>query len=307
MKLYTLFRHILALGIIAFTLSACNDEASNLPTTYPQSGDVDNTTNTNKNDATTIPELARLEFPKVKGGNNLVIMHRVENFGITYSLEWDCQKKSQRWSCFQMHNGYPDKNIGRTVDTSVEGYPQDPDIPSEYLFESDPYWGTGYDHGHICASEDRQYSVDANRQTFYQSNMQPQWNEFNTGIWLSMEQFLQDSKRINTNSFRDVLYVVKGGTIDKESQIIETTSKGLIVPKYFFMAVLCEKGSSYKAMGFWVENKRDDQSRVLSNYVVSIDYLEEQTGIDFFCNLPDNIERNVEGTSKEQMLKDWNL
>ncbi|MDY4499614.1 MAG: hypothetical protein SPE04_08590 [Prevotella sp.] len=32
----------------------------------------------------------------------------------------------------------------------------------------------------------------------------------------------------------------------------------------------------------------------LKKYVVSIDRLEELTGIDFFCNLPDDIENKVE-------------
>ncbi|MCI7453202.1 MAG: DNA/RNA non-specific endonuclease, partial [Prevotella sp.] len=34
----------------------------------------------------------------------------------------------------------------------------------------------------------------------------------------------------------------------------------------------------------------------------SIDYLEEQTGLDFFCNLMDNIEDEVEASFR---LEDW--
>ena len=42
----------------------------------------------------------------------------------------------------------------------------------------------------------------------------------------------------------------------------------------------------------------------LKDYAVSIDELERFTGIDFFCNLPDNTENAVEATLT---LSDWNL
>ncbi len=48
-------------------------------------------------------------------------------------------------------------------------------------FTYDPYTGNGrYDHGHICPSADeRQVSAVSNKQTFYFTNMQPQYSTFN--------------------------------------------------------------------------------------------------------------------------------
>ena len=68
------------------------------------------------------------------------------------------------------------------------------------------------------------------------------------------------------------------------------------VPKYFFVAVLKKeynqktKQYSYSAFGYWFlhENKAFDKSDLLGNYVVNIKTLEDKTGIDFFCNLPDD-------------------
>ena len=89
--------------------------------------------------------------------------------------------------------------------------------------------------------------------------------------------------------------VCKGGTIDEPDQIMRTTPKGLIVPKYFFMAVLCKNSQGYKAIGLWTEHYATDHSNDnLLNYVVSIDELERLTGIDFFCNLPDDLEEKTE-------------
>ena len=61
------------------------------------------------------------------------------------------------------------------------------------------------------------------------------------------------------------------------------------------MAVLCLKNGQYRAMAYWLEHKNSAQSSTaISSCMISIDELERRTGIDFFCNLPDDIETTVE-------------
>jgi endonuclease G len=77
------------------------------------------------------------------------------------------------------------------------------------------------------------------------------------------------------------------------------------VPRYFFMALLSKKGNNYKATAFWVEHLNEDHTNdALRNYAYSIDWLEQQTGIDFFCNLPDDIEDMVES---KMTPSEWGL
>lgn len=240
-------------------------------------------------------EYLRLEMPHIKGtADNLVIVHSTREFGVNYILEWDCTKKSQRWSCYTLDKDNSKKTVSRyTADKGESQYPWDPDIPMNATIGFDTYYGSGYDHGHICPSYDRLNSKEANIQTFYMSNMQPQRNIFNAGLWLKMENIV--SGRWNQDNFRDTLYVCKGGTIDHSDQISTVTPKGMIVPKYFFMAVLCKNSQGYKAIAFWVEHFNDDRSNDnLLDYVVSIDELERLTDIDFFCNLPDDVEESAE-------------
>ena len=125
--------------------------------------------------------------------------------------------------------------------------------------------------------------------------MQPQRNAFNAGIWKKLEERIRNAW-VPSNS-TDVLYVCKGGTIDNENQIITRISGRLIVPKYFFCALLLKNSSGYRAVGFWMEHLNEDRSEDnLKNYAMSIDELEQRTGIDFFCNLPDDIESTVEAS-----------
>lgn len=275
--------------------------------------------NANRNDASQEPALQRLEFPKVKGGNSIVIIHTTnDQYGINYSVEWDCQKKSQRWSCYQMHSG----NYGGSNSRVVDGYLFDEDMPNHNInyvtdadgFNYDPFWSSGYDHGHICPNADRKYSREANRQTFYLTNMQPQFNKFNAGLWQEMENKVR--KWWPTGN-KDTLFVVKGGTIDSPDHIIEyisnrqkssTSRQGFIpVPKYFFMALLRKSSMGYKALAFWAEHLDEDHSNdPLGDYVINIRELERRTGIDFFCNLPDKIEEDVETTTVEDIKWLWN-
>ena len=67
------------------------------------------------------------------------------------------------------------------------------------------------------------------------------------------------------------------------------------------------KQYSYSAFGYWFlhENKAFDKSDLLGNYVVNIKTLEDKTGIDFFCNLPDDIEKKVETQDVEAIRNLW--
>lgn len=247
--------------------------------------------NDNKNVATRA-EYARLEVPRLKGGTNQVIIHSVPGYGVNYMLEWDKTKRSQRWSCCQMTRENIKANVQRYY-SKTNQYPQDPDLAVADRFSGDPFYGSGFDHGHIIASADRLYNEDVNYQTFFLTNMQPQYTEFNSGIWQKMEN--QVRKWVNQGKSSDVYYVCKGGTIDHGDQVLKTTGQGLLVPRYFFMALLCQNSQGYKGIALWAENLDEDHSSDnLKDYMISIDQLEELTGIDFFCNLPDKEEARVE-------------
>lgn len=240
----------------------------------------------------TFENAGRIEIPKLKGGAmNLAYSHYTtynNKKTITFSAEYDCTKKHTRWIAFTFYNETSAKNTSRT-----DAWADDPLIPVAYRTYKDDYNKAGYTRGHLCASEDRVYSKEANKQTFYYSNMSPQiGNQFNGGIWLNMEAKVQSWGK--EDSLRDTLYVVKGGTID-DDKILKYAGNGVAVPKYYFMAVLARKNDQYKAMAFFVEHKAYSSYNV-TDYAMSVDELEKRTGIDFFHNLPENIEAKVEET-----------
>ncbi|MBO6287887.1 MAG: DNA/RNA non-specific endonuclease, partial [Prevotella sp.] len=193
-------------------------------------------------------------------------------------------------------------------------YPMDPDLPTSYYLDNDYYWGSGFDHGHICPSADRLYSAEANYQTFFLTNMQPQYKNFNGsgnsgGVWLTMENKVRQWTPKNTS---DTLYIVKGGTIDRvyleggaEDGVLQRIDGKLIVPKYFFVALLYKNSTGYRGLALWFPHNNEVHGYdALTDYALSIDELEARTGIDFFCNLPDDIEGQVE---RALPLSAWGL
>ena len=295
MKSIRLLIPLFAVMLLAASCAGDDDDNNSSRTTVK---------NANANNARQNADLGRLEFPHVKGGSSVVIVHkcllnsRTGETGVNYSVEWDAMKRAQRWSCYQMYESLREGNTSRYYANSKKGeeqYPHDDFLLPDYQLPNDPYWGSGYDHGHICPSADRLSSFECNYQTFYLTNMQPQVNAFNANVWANMEGMV---RTWNRNSFRDTLYVCKGGTIDDKNNILRYIGTGasqIPVPKYFFMALLCKNSQGYKAMAFWIEHKAGyDDGNALKQYVISIDELEDKTGIDFFCNLPDDIEDSVE-------------
>ena len=274
--------------------------------------------NVNCNDATQEPALARLEFPRVKGGNSVVLVHQTgDSWGINYSVEWDKDKKSQRWSCYQMNRANSVQNTSRYRSDDNQ-YPKDPMLPSADYLSQDCFWGSGFDHGHICPSADRLYSSNANLQTFYLTNMQPQTKALNGSLsgqenrspWYRLEGQVRSWA---TASATENLYVVKGGTIE-DNQILTKDGKPWLlkgemrIPKYFFVALLLKNEQGYKAVGFWMEHvDKYDRAIPLADYAVNIRDLEQKTGIDFFCNLPDETEDHVETLPIENVKRAWGL
>lgn len=315
MKQFSLFFFLVVLTSCGGGSSS--DEPAVPPTPTPT------VTNANKNDASQNAYLARLEMPKTKSGSK-VVTHSTEKYGVTFSLEWDSKLQATRWVCWEMDASNKMETYSRpdedpwAYDPNVEESEQQAtysELSNSFFPGYDPSVHKAsdflYQKGHICASQDRIYDKDANTQTFYMTNIYPMVGNFNGKLWSKMEKQVRTwGKNLGAN---DTLFIVKGGTIDKEELILDRTKeyKGHgphIVPKYFFMALYAKTSSGQRMLGFWAEHLNEDKSGdALKGYVVSIDELEQKTGIDFFCNLSDTLEEQLESKTAADIISAWGL
>ena len=178
-----------------------------------------------------------------------------------------------------------------------DSWKYDPDLsPSLQPNLKKTYSGV-FRRGHMVASSDRQVSEETNRQTFYYTNMAPQYqNEFNGGIWNKLE------RRIWSNyNCSDTLYVVTGAHFANTNKTCkDNDGKTVVVPTHFYKVLLRSKsGHTGKAVwklsadelqcvGFWLEHndRYATTAPITAQYLVSVSYIEEQTGQRFFSNVP---------------------
>lgn len=236
-----------------------------------------------------VPEWMELPAVEQQEGTRFV-MHDMTVGGIrtrNYSLCWSDADLVAKWVAYPLSSWtIGTEDCGRTDDWDF-----DPLIPEEYqpvLYRGFPSGGSaGYDRGHQIPSGDRQ-NYDSNRQTFYFTNMTPQLSGFNQNIWADLESKVRAIARSS-----DTLYVVTGCVVEGSTRTAnDNEGKKVTVPAAYFKALLKYRKSGsttgaggYSAAAFYLEHRNYSQDGADASMLVSVDRLEELTGIDFFVNL----------------------
>jgi len=157
------------------------------------------------------------------------------------------------------------------------------------------YRKSGFDKGHLCAAADMKVSKKAFDDTFYTSNISPQRNNFNNGIWNRLED-----KTRYWAAIKGSVFVITGGVLVKGLPTIGYEK--VAIPEYFYKILCSNKNGNLKIIAFLIPHKKSQQA--IYDFVVSIDEVEKRTGIDFFKNLDDVLENQLE--SKKD-IKGWVL
>lgn len=147
------------------------------------------------------------------------------------------------------------------------------------------YKGSGYDRGHLCPAGDRRFSEQAYNETFYTSNISPQRKDFNAGVWNRLEQQVRKWAKQH-----EKVYVITGGILQENLTTIGKES--VAVPRYFYKIVVRQDTEGPEVLAFLM--KHEESSFPLERFLISVDSLEQLSGIDFFLEMPDDIEAALE-------------
>lgn len=173
----------------------------------------------------------------------------------------------------------------------------DPQIPANRRVETQDYYNSRYDRGHMCPSGDNKHSRRAMDDCFLMTNMCPQAHALNIGAWNDLEQ---ECRRWAKNY--GAVAIVCGPIYDSKSpQRFGRRGHRVAVPDRFFKVVLM-RGRIPKAIGFIYPNR--NATRPMRNYAISVDEVERLTGIDFFYQLDDKTENRIEAECNPAA---WNL
>lgn len=216
---------------------------------------------------------------------SLIIEH------MAYTLSWNSEFNVPNWVGYCLtRNEVETKVIERSnkfrIDPKVAGCPS-----------SDEYKKSGYDRGHMAPSADMRWDSVAMRECFYMTNMCPQRHKLNAGIWKKYED------KVRELALRyDSIYICAGPIINKDvskRKYIGSKCK-VVVPTEFFKVLLVNNDGVWYAIAYIFPAEYEDEGL----HIETIDFLEYMTGIDFFYNLPDDVETEVESCVKLEIFSE---
>ena len=197
-----------------------------------------------------------------------------------YQLEYSEKHEQARWVYYTLTTDFINGNGVRKNNFRI-----DPFIKAKSATLKD-YKGSGYDRGHLCPAAAMKLNQKAMDETFFMSNMSPQYPSFNRGKWKSLES------QVRTWVIKEKkLHIATGAIFDNNIGTIGTNK--VTIPGYYYKVIYDPTGEQ-KMIGFIMPNRKIENS--INEYKVTVDEVERKTGIDFFSALPDNIENNLEST-----------
>jgi endonuclease G, mitochondrial len=223
-------------------------------------------------------DVSPLLYQKSKG---YVIKHR------NYIVSYDTTIKTTYWVSYELTKEMVE-NPRYSRGSNFRKDPYAPNSPSPT-----DYTRSGYDQGHLANSQDMKFNVVAQYESFYMTNVVPQSPSLNRGAWLRLEN--QSRKwAVERGSI-----VIITGTIFA-NKTVKTIGKNKIpVPSHLYKIIYDPKKKD--AIAFIMKN--DVASDELHVYVVTINAIEKNTGVDFLYALDDKLENRIEARKNYTWLE----
>ena len=181
-----------------------------------------------------------------------------------------------------------------------ERFAPDPALPPTERAELSDYRGSGYSRGHQAPAGDQGLDQARLDETFYLSNMTPQRQRFNAGVWAELERRVRGWTRRY-----GVVGVITGPVFHDPAEEDPATADGLVplesvgsgrvsVPTHYFKVVVATIDGQRRALAFLLPHV--ETPLTLADGVVSIDAVEARTGLDLLPELTPREATQLEAT-----------
>ena len=162
----------------------------------------------------------------------------------------------------------------------------DPSAPGSPSASS--YKGTGYDRGHMAPNYAiaTRFGTEAQKDTFYMSNISPQRPGLNRGPWREVEHRIADLWTAKYGGIWVIVGCVPGNPEDR-------LPSGVDVPKAYWQLIVSKSDDGVRALALYMPKDIPYSAFPVHN-IVSIDELERRTGLDLLAELPNFFEKPLE-------------
>ena len=150
------------------------------------------------------------------------------------------------------------------------------------------YSNSGYDRGHMAPNYAiaTRYGHEAQRETFLMSNITPQSPDLNRIWWRVLEE-----KEANDFAVRlERVWVTTGPVFAGEGRKLLS---GVDVPTAFYRIILDEENGQPRVLAF-IAPQTVTGHEPLAQFLTSVREIERQTGLDFYPELPKEVQDRME-------------
>lgn len=202
-------------------------------------------------------------------------------------------------------------HLGSTDYGSVprqDNFRANPALPDGwYRVDNLSYSNSGFDRGHLCPSQDRTTSIEANSSTFLMTNIVPQAPQCNQLPWANLESYCKQLVQAGNE-----LYIIAGahgeGGTGTSGDAMSIDNGRVSVPKNLWKVIVVLKDSSDDL------RRVKSSTRVISvmmpnvnslntdwkSYRVSVDSIERATEYDLLSKLPTQTQTVIEARVDNQ-------
>jgi DNA/RNA endonuclease G (NUC1) len=217
---------------------------------------------------------------------------------------------------------------GKNLDNPLSrknSFRPDPRLGPSDSAQCEDYHYSGFDRGHLAPNGDMNYNYATMAQTFYLSNVAPQYHQFNGGVWEYAEELTRSLAKLY-----GTVYVISGSIFDVNNDGLEDstqepkcwlhnrTGSAAIPTDFFKIIVRCDGGQfivthsqdaknsdasvcsgQLQLMSFVLPHtneviSKDDYSAYILNHVVSVRDIVLLSGFDFFPSLSDSEKASLQ-------------
>lgn len=219
-----------------------------------------------------------LEIPAPLSDGRPHYTREYAGYTISYNTDWHLPN----WVAYELLRSELKAQVPRR-----DNFRPDESMPLDKQASLADYRRSGFDRGHMAPAADMRWSAQAMSHSFYLTNICPQTPGLNQGDWKRLEDKIRDWARNDS-----AIVIVCGPLVSSGDTTIGPHK--VKVPSAYYKVVLSPYADPPRGIGFIFENCSERRRQPLDTYAVTIDSVEARARIDFFPQLPDDIEQYVE-------------
>ena len=202
-----------------------------------------------------------------------------------YVIGYSPDRMQPLWSAYRVAHADQDVDFDRP-----HVYYEDMRLEEEVRIGPDTFGKIGdiqLHVGHMTPNEviNRQYGRLAQMETFFMSNMSPQYGTLNTGVWLKLENAI---RAIEDTDQKDHVWVIVGPIFDEDPNYVSRPGNKLIpVPKSYYCITVDPHTYPYKypsnaTINCYIIPQEAPKSANPLDFPATLEEVEEATKLEFF-------------------------